>query len=85
MNIQKFYNAFYNRGFSNTDAYEIIGKIAVETNGFKKSKWSGSFKAGRRKVDIAWVNDESGGKFSFKDVKESNTIKVTTKLQIRED
>ena len=83
MNIKQFYNAFYNRGFSNTDAYEIIGKIAVETNGFRKSKWSGAFKVGRRKVDITWTNNENGGTFSFNDIKES--IKTNTKLTIRED
>ena len=85
MNIKQFYQAFYNRGFNKIDAYELIGQIAVETNGFKKTKWSGSFKSGRRKVDVTWVNDDNGGKFSFNDVKESVAIITNTKLKIRED
>jgi hypothetical protein len=83
MNIKKFYQALYNRGFRNTEAHEIIGKIAVETNGFRKTKYSCTFKIGRRTVDINWVNDETGGKFSFNDIKES--ISNTVKLTIKED
>ena len=85
MNIKQFYQAFYNRGFNKIDAYELIGQIAVETNGFKKAKWLGSFKSGRRKVDVTWVNDDNGGKFYFNDMKESATTVTGTKLKIRED
>ena len=83
MNIQKFYQAFYSRGFNKIDAYQLIGQIAVETKAFTKSKWSGSFKSGRRKVDISWVNGENGGTFSFDDIKES--VQTNIKLQIVED
>ena len=85
MNIKQFYQAFYNRGFNKIDAYELIGQIAVETNGFKKAKWLGSFKSGRRKIDVTWTNDDNGGKFAFSDIKESATIITNTKLKIRED
>ena len=83
MNIQKFYQALYNRGFRNTEAHEVIGKIAVETNGFKKSKYNGTFKVGRRKIDVSWLNDENGGKFSFNDMNESVVMPI--KLTIQED
>ena len=83
MNIKKLYDALYNKGFRNTEAYEIIGEIAVKTNGFKKSKYSDTFKIGKRKVEITFNNNNNGGTFSFGDVKESLSSDI--KLRIQED
>ena len=82
MNVDKLYKALYNKGFRNTESYEIIGKIAVMTNGFKKPKYSDTFQVGKRKVEIIFNND-NGGTFSFGDVKESLSSDI--KLRIQED
>lgn len=83
MNVDKLYKALYNKGFRNTEAYEIIGEIAVKTNGFKKTKYSDTFKIGKRKVEITFNNNDNGGTFSFGDVKESLVTDI--KLKIQED
>lgn len=85
MNIKKLYEALYNKGFRNTEAYEIIGKIAVKTNGFKTKKYSDTFGSGKRKVGINYSKSESGeASFDFIDIKESFIVS-DKKLQIRED